>query len=327
MPATHTTRLAPLARTLAALALIAPPAAADTAAPGYELEVLPGGGPYLTATLSSGEFIGLGNSTVARFAEDGTLLEELHDFGNFVGPSGIEIDPTETYALVCRDDGSITGTYRVDLTGGPTTFVTFFAASSLVIEPAGSILMSLTDGYSSWTIYRIDQNTGQASQKGVSFTGTNVSIDMDSSGNLYVAYEYLTSGYVERFDAGQVAGPGLFQLGDGTIVADQLERPFGLAVSSDGRNYYTVDTEFFSDSHLVQLGKGGRRVLARIDQTGFVFHLDLESATPSAQVVGGPRLPGAVIYQGKINGSWQRYQLTVEGSAGTPGPVFERGRE
>ena len=304
---------------LAVTLLLAGATRADTPAPGYSIEVLPGGATYLTAPLSTGEFVGLSGDSVALFAEDGTFLQQLHSFGNLSLPHGIAIDPSESFAVVCRSSQYVNDTHKVDLATGATTFVSSASSRYPTFEPGGTVLLATSSGYG-WFLERLDLETGQITLKGLGFAGISGSIDMDAEGNLYMAHGFsYSSPVIERFDAAVVAGPDLLVEGTGTVVADQFAgSPTALAVTPDGENYYVMDEELGLQRHLVQLGKGGRKLLATVDD--WCTHVSLvPHRRPVVSTVGGPRLPGKVIYQNQPSGVWERKQLTV--ATGGPAPA------
>jgi hypothetical protein len=308
---TRPQHLAPLA-----LALLPCLASADEPAHGYQLEQLAGGGPYLTTTLSNGEFVGIGNLTIAHFAEDGTLIQELHVFPDSVGPSGIFVDPTETFVLACRDDGSTGGMYRVDLAGGPASLVTTFEApSQVVFESSSSVLLVSGDGFGNWWLRRLDLQTGQATTKSTTFQGVTVSIDLDQAGNLYVAHAPGLAGNsgIERFAASVVGGPQLLAPKTGIVVQQGLDSLRALQVSPDGKTFYAVEAPSLEDARLLELRQQAEpRLMATIDWPQNVSSLQLRTpGAPGVGVFGQPVLSGELIYQTSPSGVYQRTRVTA----------------
>ena len=88
---------------LVAAALAPQLSSQDQAAGGFALRPMlyPGATTLAaSATLSGGEVVVFDGLTVRVYLEDGTLQRELTFFQQFLFPSFVRIDPTESYALV-----------------------------------------------------------------------------------------------------------------------------------------------------------------------------------------------------------------------------------
>ncbi len=270
---------------------LASAASADEAAPGFLIEDLPGLGT--SVTLSNGDYVTVGGYGIWRYAEDGTFLEVLHSYSNFLFGTAIAVDPTETFVVASRDDGIWSDIYRVDLAGGPGTFLAYPYLSDIVIEDQNTAL--IVTAASNW-IYRLDLNTGNYDPKSDPLTGSVHAIALDAAGNLYVAHGAYFDAYIERFDAAQVAGPGLLSLGGGgTLLYHGLEFVSALQVTPSGSAIYVAENPS-PDYRIAELRASSSRVL--VTASDAVRKLQLMAPSQPAQYLAGqPAFGGYLVYQ------------------------------
>lgn len=95
----------------------------DSAAVGFGLGANPRAVGVFDAyaTLASGERVAFDGLDVSLVSEDGSSESPIATFSNFVFPSFIVVDPTETFAVLA--ESSTGGLYRVDLGSGSLDFI------------------------------------------------------------------------------------------------------------------------------------------------------------------------------------------------------------
>jgi hypothetical protein len=211
---------------------------ADDPASGFEVEALATPVQPVTTTLSNGEFLVLLATGLDQYAEDGTLLRRITSFPGGAFPEGVVVDPTEVFALAGQCGQ---GTYRVDLTSGAQTFLSFLTSPSMVFDGPSSVLLSHSSIVASvYRIVRMDLWTG-AAETVVTLDGPITGIAMDGAGNLYATHwsQLFVSATWEvlRYSAAQLAMGGLVAA-DGLPVLQKLDKVHGLAVQPDGSELY-----------------------------------------------------------------------------------------
>ncbi len=299
--------------TLAVLALAAP-GAADTAGAGFSATDLPSGGPtYESVTLSNGDFVGIGDSTIVLFAPDGTPIRTLHTFMGVLPPEAIVVDPTETFVVASRSDGYSGGTYRVDLAGGPATYLSFLGPSWMVFEGPDSVLGCVGNGFFNWSLFRLDVNTGAFTQKSAMFPAVNMPLGLDAAGNLYLSYEPgFTGNYViERFPAAQVAGGGQLSPGEGTVVRTGFDILSDFAVTADGSTFFVAEIPALGVSRiLASTSSVGHQELLRITPPEYVFDVQFRPGTAPAKFLAfQPATGGELVYQTRFGSARARRSL------------------
>jgi hypothetical protein len=304
------------------LAALAAPLAADTPAPGFSSSVLPNGGPiYITVTLSNGQFVGVGKSSVRLFSPSGALIQVLHAFPWVAEyPVDVALDPSETF-VVASIEGAFPagGTYRVELTGGATQLGAG-AVTWIAFEDADTVLFSSVGFPSSWSLERMNVQTlawELVAEENSGFVGGPIAVD--PSGNLYVFCDDFfgdsaadgTSFVVQRFLPSQFAVPGTLVLAEGTTVYQGSAFPADLSVSADGSTLFVAEEGRIVS---VPLGKGAPAELVSIDPAedlrGIQF---LPGAPPAAFLAYQPPGGGDLVYQTQdANDDWQRKTLRPE---------------
>ena len=287
---------------------------ADDPATGFETEDLPDGPTLVCHTLSNGDWVALGNSSIALFAEDGTLIRVLHQFPDLVYASSIAVDPTETFAVVARGDGNIFETHRVDLAGGPATFLSFYTGTSMVFEDQDHVLLAYTSGFTDWRIFRMNVSTGATTQKSEFFpSGAHFNFDLDAAGNLYVAHQVSgASDYaIYSYPPSVVQGPQRIVPADGVLVERGFEEIAELAVSPDGSTFYLGESDGLPRIERIGVwrpGSGPVRTLVDVSPPEFVFGFQRPSPTPPAEFLAfQPPSGGEIVYQ-TWSGSAPTYQ-------------------
>lgn len=290
-------------RLLAALAavLLVSPATADDPIAGFSVTDLPGGPTYITEVLSTGEFVGLGNSTVATFEEDGTLIQVLHSFGSFVPPAALAVDPTETFVIVSRSDGVNSGTYRVDLATGTTTFLSFAEIAWPVFEDATHILFGASGGFLDWHVRRMDLTTGAVTQISEIYFSVLSPMAFDSLGRLYLAHD--SDGdddyTIERFSTAQLAGPALFAPGQGAVLHQGLDIPWDIELAPDDLTFFVAHGPSLSNDRITRFGPGPSQAndLVQVSVGVDVRRVQFLPPTPPAQFRPyQPPTGGRVVY-------------------------------
>jgi hypothetical protein len=302
----ETMRLA-VSTALAVLSL-APVVMADEAAPGFVLEDLPG--TLVSVTLPGGDYVVMGTAGVIHYEEDGTLIQNLHFFSNVLFAAGIAVDPTATFVVACRDDGIWSETWRIDLDGGSANLVNSLSGHDVVFLDQDTVLMTSSLSGGGAQVQRVDLVTGNYSAQTVPYSATISSIALDAAGNLYLTHDpHFGRSTIERFDAAQLAGPGLLAPGGGTVLYSGLSNVQALQVSADGSTLFATESGFSADDKILQLHDGTSSVLAVVSQTS--FHLQfVPHSQPAQYVAGQPAFGGYLVFHAKpVGGNWGRKAL------------------
>ena len=274
---------------------------ADTPEPGFAVTDLPGGG--LTYTLGNGDYVSLGSVTVALYAEDGTLVRVLESFSptSPVPPVSIVVDATETFTVFSRANGYVSGTYRVDLAGGPATWLSSELVYSPEFEDPDQLIFSTTGGLGDWTVERMDLVTGAVSVVSETYFSVVSSLELDSAGNLYLAHDADNDdeSVIERFTPAQIAGPGIFAPGQGTVVHRGLEIPWSLELAPDDQTFYVGHGPSLGLHRISRFGPEAGQVLELLHLTNGedVRTVQLLPGTsPAAYLPFQPPAGGRIVY-------------------------------
>lgn len=174
----------------ASLALLAPSVSADNfTAQGYQNQaVQPVAGSALAyATLGNGNVVAFDGLNVDLYDPAGAFLQSLASVQNFVFPSFIRPDPSQTFVLIGEStNGDV---FRVDLAGGGITpLANLFFNFDAAFEADGMALVSAAlGGFGAGNdIIRLDPGTG-ATTTLIHVPGSSGPIAVGPGGHLYYA--------------------------------------------------------------------------------------------------------------------------------------------
>ena len=257
----------PAMRTLSLLAaatvgaLLSPTVSAqETIAPGFAVA---SSGPAPVAFASSdstsdGRRVFFDGSTVDLYDASGAFLSNLGTTASFVFASFVEVDPTDTFAIVGESsNGDI---YKVMLDGsGMTPIATIQFSYDAVFEDGSNLLVSATHFGSGNDILRLDTDTGTYAPVAV-VPGYGGPLDLAPNGDLVYGEPSMTGGRVLRFDAALLsAGPVLDEF-DADVLVSGLDGASSLVVDPVFGNIFMTSNVWAVSGYIFEFDGDGNLV-------------------------------------------------------------------
>lgn len=271
----------------ALVALATPLFATDTVGPGWASDTVRGLTPQSAFashdTLTNGDRVVFDGSLVWIEHDDGSVLATIGATPSPTYPSFVEVDPTETFAVVGENSNG--EMYRVSLSGGglvPLANLVF--NFDLEYEAGGaSALVSAAHTGSGNQIYRVDLTTG-ATTLLATVAGPSGPIGLDANGNLlYVTQVFTYPTPVDalqlvRWSAASLAnGPWPLTIADATVVTPNLDGGPSMVVDRTTGHVFVAESSDGSVSRITEIDRGGSVVgtaATSLDYIGQIEQVD-----------------------------------------------------
>jgi hypothetical protein len=232
------------------------------------------------ATLSSGERVDFDGDDVNLTADDGTVLAQLGNVPEFVFPSFVRIDPTETFALVGESsNGDI---FKVDLGGaGMSTLTNLGFNFDAVFEDAGHAFVSAAPCgfFCGSEIDRVDLVTG-AQTKVATLVAPSGPLARASNGDIYYAVQPLaypppddTWSIIRWTDAQLTSGTVQNEASATTFVAG-LNGGSSIAIDAVYGHLFVAEAFFGGGGRLREFNTSGQSVETVISSDNYLSNLE-----------------------------------------------------
>lgn len=246
----------------------------DQAAGGFTLQpLLYPGATFLaaSATLSGGEIVVFDGWTVSVYFDDGSIQRELTSFQQFVFPSFVHIDPTESYALVGESSNGHVMQVSLTATSAPEPLAILPFNYDAAFESSTHALVSAaTCGFGCGNeIWRVDLFSG-ALELVVEVDGASGPLALDPAGNLY--YGTSPSQFppppkptrVLRWSAAELAQHLVLGEADADVVGVGFAGAARMAIDPLGGDVFLMENNFGTGENTI------REVFAGPDSTPLV---------------------------------------------------------
>lgn len=268
-------RTAPLLAAAFVGALFSPTVSAqETIAPGFAVasSTPPPVAFAASDSTSDGRRVFFDGSTIDLYDASGSFLLNLGTTTSFVFSSFVEVDPTDTYAIVGESsNGEI---YKVMLDGSSmTTIATIQFSYDAVFEAPDTLLVSATHFGTGNDILRLDADTGLFSPVAV-VPGFSGPLDLAPNGDLVYGEPSVTGGRILRFDASLLtAGPVLDEF-DADVLVSGLAGAASLAVDPVFGNIFMTSNEWAVSGNLFEFDGDGNLVETIAGSTAWLTGLE-----------------------------------------------------
>lgn len=272
--------------TAAALALVLPIASADTIGAGFGADHVTTLSALTTYaaydTLSNGNRVVYDGSQVWIENDAGTVLQVL---GNPSTPSFadfIEVDPTETFAVLGESNhGNL---YKVSLaTGGPTFLATIpFNYDLAYLNGNTAYVSAASTSFSFNDLYSLDLTSG-ATTLLANASGPSGPLAISAAGDLYYATQSnafpTPPGAVSiiRWTAAQLAGVLPLTQGDATVFTSNLDGAASMVFDPAFGNLFLSESVYLGASSVVEIDHAGQvigRAAVSLDTLGKIEIFD-----------------------------------------------------
>jgi hypothetical protein len=273
----------------ALVALATPLFATDTVGPGWGSDAVRGLTPQSAFashdTLSNGDRVVFDGSLVWIEHDDGSVLATIGATPSPTFASFVEVDPTETFAVL--GESSNGEMYRVALSGvgGLVPLTNLIFNYDLEYESGGaSALVSAAHTGSGNQVYRVDLTTG-ATTLLAAVSGPSGPIGLNANGDLlYVTQVFTYPTPVDalqlvRWSAVQLAnGPWPLTLADAAIVTPNLDGGPTMAVDRTTGNAFVAESSDGSVSRITEIDRAGTVVGTAATSLDYIGQIELVDA-------------------------------------------------
>ena len=240
------------------------------------------------ATLSSGDRVVFDGLAIGLYNGNGQLIATLGTLPSFVYASFVELDPTETYALV--GESSAGDIFKVALDGsGMSTLTNLFLNYDADFEDDQHVIVSQSSCGAGCPNYlmRVEVNTGAATLV-ASVPGPSGPLAVAPNGDLYYGTVHPSyppppgSSDIIRWSAAQVHGSLPLSEQDATVFHAGLNSAVSLAVDPVYGNVFLAESIWGRPSRIHEFDKqSGEKVAAVVRSSSWISNLELMSG-------GGP---------------------------------------
>lgn len=243
------------------------------------------------ASLSTGERVVFDGLTVDIYDAAGVFVTNLATLPAFAFNSFVEIDPTETFAVI--GESSNGDLMRVMLDGSGTAVVGNLTNNyDAIFESPTSMLVSAgTCGFGCGNdLVRLDLTSGQTTFL-ANLVGASGPLALSDSGDLYtvvVDFQNPGTSRLIRYEGAQLTGASVLQESDATLVLGSLAGGSSLAIDPVFGNLFVAESAF-----------GGNSRILEVEPDGTVADIVVESNL---------WLQGLELRQGRGRGHFHRYQ-------------------
>lgn len=233
------------------------------------------------ATLSSGDRVVFDGLSIDLYDASGAYLMNLATLPGFVFNSFVEVDPSESFAIV--GESSNGGLLRVALDGSGFTNLANLAYNfDAAFEDAGHILVSAaTCGFNppcGNDIFRVDVNTG-ASVQVVFIAGSSGPLAVSDDGALFYATVDTTlqnGTEILSWSSAQLSGGGLLGYSDATVHHAGLQTAYSMAIDPVFGNIFVAESVFAATSRILEIDvSSGALADVVVESSGFLSHVEL----------------------------------------------------
>ncbi|MCA8980363.1 MAG: hypothetical protein H6831_06300 [Planctomycetes bacterium] len=243
---------------LAALSPLAP--AQEVIAPGFA--VVSSAPPAVafapSDTLADGSRVYFDGFSVDLYDPAGAFVQNLGSTPAFVFAAFVEVDPTETFAIVAESSGG--AVYKAMLDGsGMAPLSTIQFSFDAVFENANDLLVSAAHFGVGNDILRLDTTTGAFTQVAV-VPGWSGPLDLAPNGDLIYGESSVAGGRVLRFEASELTGPLPLDELDADVLTDGLDGAASLAVDPVFGNIFVTSNVWAVSGLLLELDADGEIV-------------------------------------------------------------------
>jgi len=277
-----------LIRSLAAASLaFLPPAALsqDIIGDGFaETASQPTPVPFASyATLSSGERVVFDGLSIDLYDAGGTFLQNLAVLSGFVFNSFVEVDPSETFAVIGESsNGDI---FKVALDGSGLTPLTTLAFNyDAVFQDANHVIVSAslcaaTGPFGCGNdLARVNTDTG-ATTIIASVTGPSGPVAFDRNGDLFYGLVDITipsNSQIIVWEASELSGTPLLDEGDAAVFHGGLEAATSLAIDPVFGNVLLAESVFGGTSRILEIdGATGALADVVVESLSYLSNVEL----------------------------------------------------
>lgn len=231
--------------------------AQETIAPGFRVaSSAPPAVAFASSDgLANGSRVYFDGLSVDLYDASGNFALNLGNTAGFVFNGFVEIDPTETFAIVSESSNG--GVFKAQLDGsGMTQIATIQASYDAVFETATSLLVSATHFGVGNDILRLDTTTGAFSQVAV-VPGWSGPLDLAPNGDLIYGESSISGGRILRFASSDLfVGLPLTEL-DAELLTSGLDGAASLAVDPVFGNIFVTSNIWSVSGLLLELDADG----------------------------------------------------------------------
>ena len=253
------------------------PTFADTPQEGFAVADLPYPGLFATTTLDNGDIISFDGMNFGRYDESGNLIAHLTSLPDFVYPSFLLVDPTETFILLGESSNgdviTVSLMFPVPLTiaNVPFNYAAVFEDPDHVLISAASLGFGLDN-----QIYRVEVNSGSSAQI-AQVSGASGPVAVDATGNVY--YGTVSDAFpsppgsssVIMWTVDQAGSGSLLTESDAVIIEAGLDGTAALAYDLFGDRLYVAENNFGTGINRIRVVGGGAQAILLEGTTGFTI--------------------------------------------------------
>ncbi|MDP6368410.1 MAG: hypothetical protein QF615_02295, partial [Planctomycetota bacterium] len=243
--------------------------ASDTITPGFAITASSPAPAYGAsyATLSDGRIVTFDGASFDLFAADGTLLQNLGTLPAAVWASFVEIDPSETYALIGESQSG--DVFSVDLSGAGVTTVANLPYNFDAVfdtDPHFALISAAICGWGCGNdIVRLEVATGTVTPL-AQIAGPSGPLALNALGELYYGTQDPAypappaSTDIIYWTAAQLASGAPLDETNATLLAAGFDGASALAVDPASQNLFVAENLYGVSGKIHQLDRFGARV-------------------------------------------------------------------
>lgn len=234
--------------------------AQETIAPGFAVvnSAPPAVAFASSDTLSDGSRVYFDGLSVDLYGPTGTFVLNLGSTPAFVFTAFVEVDPSETFAIVAESSSGVV--YKAMLDGsGMAPISTIQFGYDGVFEGANELLVSATHFGTGNDILRLDTTTGALTSVAV-VPGWSGPLDLAPNGDLIYGESSATGGRILRFEASELTGSLPLSELDADVLTDGLDGAASLAVDPVFGNIFVTSNVWAVSGLLLELDGDGNLV-------------------------------------------------------------------
>ncbi|MDP6519498.1 MAG: hypothetical protein QF411_06335 [Planctomycetota bacterium] len=243
--------------------------ASDTITPGFAITASSPAPAYGAsyATLSDGRIVTFDSASFDLFAADGTLLQNLGTLPAAVWASFVEIDPSETYALIGESQSG--DVFSVDLSGAGVTTVANLPYNFDAVfdtDPHFALISAAICGWGCGNdIVRLEVATGTVTSL-AQIAGPSGPLALNALGELYYGTQDPAypappaSTDIIYWTAAQLASGAPLDETNATLLAAGFDGASALAVDPASQNLFVAENLYGVSGKIHQLDRFGARV-------------------------------------------------------------------
>lgn len=206
-------------------------------------------------TLSDGSRVYFDGISVDLYDSTGTFVLNLGSTPAFVFTAFVEVDPSETFAIVAESSSGVV--YKAMLDGsGMAPLSTIQLGYDGVFESAHELLVSATHFGAGNDILRLDTTTGALTSVAV-VPGWSGPLDLAPNGDLVYGESSASGGRILRFDAAELSGPLPLSELDADVLTDGLDGAASLAVDPVFGNIFVTSNVWAVSGLLLEIDADG----------------------------------------------------------------------